>query len=292
MPSPDSCPFDRFRAGVLIAFLALAVPLAAAEPAAATPEAGGQAAVEGDPLEGFNRQVLKGNNFFDRILLKPLAQAYDFVLPDRLQTGIGNILRNLNSPLIFANNLLQGDFKGAGKTLGRFIINSTVGVGGAYDFANNQIGWRHEPEDFGQTLAVWGVDSGPYLVLPFFGPSNLRDAFGLGVETFADPFDLYLENNEEFAWRMARLGVTALDGRAGALGQLEQLREGSLDFYATLRSAYTQRRESLIRDGAAEEIEFPDFDSFDDAAMTLEGGQLGEVDAIRALVEDPVLLRD
>lgn len=234
--------------------------LASPAPATAVPQDTQADEVIGDPFEGINRQIFKANNFFDRIFFKPLAQAYDFILPDSLQASIGNALRNLGSPLNFANQLLQGDFKGAGKTLGRFVVNSTLGVGGLVDFADAELNWEHENEDLGQTLAVWGVPSGPYLILPFFGPSTVRDAFGLGVESFGDPLDIWLRNNDELVFRTSRTGVAALDGRASALGLLEELRDGSLDFYSALRSSFTQRRESLIRDGERMELEFPDFD--------------------------------
>ena len=200
-----------------------------------------------DPAEPTNRAVFEFNDFLDRNLLKPVARVYR-TLPADLRDGIHNILNNLRAPVVFLNDVLQGELVRAGETAMRFVINSTVGIAGLGDPATD-MGFEHHNEDFGQTLAVWGFGEGPYVMLPVFGPSNPRDTVGLVVDYFVDPFN-WLANHEGVAWATyVRGGARAIDERARNYDALEELRRSSLDYYAALRSLYRQRRADDIQNG-------------------------------------------
>lgn len=228
----------------------------------------------GDPLEPLNRYIYNVNEGADILVLRPAAHTYREVVPDPARRSVGNFLRNLYSPLILANQLLQGDWQGADATLQRFVMNSTAGVGGLFDVAAAWEGLPYESEDFGQTLAVWGVPDGPYLVLPLLGPSNLRDATGLVVDSLADPIDIYARNSGAGWVTMARSGGYGLDTRAQLIEAIDDVRRNSLDPYAAFRSLYRQRRAVEIRDGAAapdgqaSSAEFPEFPDYDDLPET------------------------
>lgn len=199
-----------------------------------------------DPLEPMNRAVFSFNTAADEAVLQPIARTYRSTLPESAQRSVHNVINNLRSPVIFANDTLQAEPERAGDTLIRFLINSTAGLFGLFDVVGDTGGPRFHSEDFGQTLAVWGIEDGPYLVLPLFGPSNPRDAAGLGVEWFADPADLALANQglEWVSW--TRFGVGVVDERAALLDPVDELKRGSLDFYAAIRSVYRQQRASEI----------------------------------------------
>ena len=152
------------------------------------------------------------------------------------------------SPVIFLNDLLQGELDRAITTAVRFMVNSTIGILGVIDIAT-EMGLEGHDEDFGQTLAVWGVPEGPYVVLPLFGPSNPRDAIGLVVDFLVDPFNLWAENTDRDFAIFARAGTRAVDLRATHMEALDNLEKTSLDFYATIRSLYRQRRANEIRNG-------------------------------------------
>ena len=211
-----------------------------------------------DPLEGVNRAILKGNDFGDKYLLEPLAKGYRFITPKPLRTMITNFLRNLNSPVIIGNELLQGDIKGAGNATGRMVINTLAGFGGVFDFAGAE-GWEYQPEDFGQTLATWGVGDGLYLMLPLLGPSTLRDASGLLVDGYADPLRMYLFNIEEGHLHYTRASVDIVRQREELIEVMNDLRRNSFDYYAAIRSTYYQRRQSDINDVV---VSAADYDSF------------------------------
>ncbi len=198
-----------------------------------------------DPLEPMNRQIFDFNMMLDRYLMKPVAVFYTDTVPSDVRTSVHNALDNLNSPYIFANDLLQGRFRDAAHTLGRFMLNSTYGVLGLFDVTADSGGPKYHPADFGETLGVWGVPQGPYLVLPFFGPSNPRDAVGLAVDWVADPTDNVIGIYSNAAVD-ARTGADILDERARMLGPLDDIQRNSIDFYAALRSLYRQNRESMI----------------------------------------------
>jgi phospholipid-binding lipoprotein MlaA len=199
-----------------------------------------------DPLEPLNRGVFDVNLALDRAVLKPVARGYRDWVPVAMRDRVHDFILNLTGPIVFVNDVLQGEPDRAAQTLDRFIINSTAGLLGLVDVVGRTGGPRHHEEDFGQTLAVWGVGEGPYLMLPFFGPSNPRDAVGRGVEWVADPADIALGNafSREVLW--GHLGTEMLDTRTELLDPLDELERSSLDFYAAVRSTYRQRRASLI----------------------------------------------
>ena len=215
-----------------------------------------------DPLEGINRATLKFNEGVDKVVLEPVARGYRFVTPQAGRTVVSNFLRNLNSPVIIGNELLQGDLEGAGNATARVIINTLAGFGGILDLAADG-GIEHEPEDFGQTLATWGVGDGAYVVLPLLGPSTIRDATGRMVDSYADPLRMYLFNIEEEHLHYTRVAASVVSQREELLEVIDDLRRNSFDYYAALRSAYVQRRQALINDqGANGAMEIPDYEDF------------------------------
>ena len=231
---------------------------------------GGMAAAYRDPYEAFNRRVYALNKGLDRYALLPGAKVYRTGTPAALRRGIAGGLSNLDEPLSFINSGLQAKPKAASRTLARFLVNTIFGVAGLVDVATDW-GLPEQKEDFGQTFAVWGISSGPYLMLPFFGPSTMRDGVGLGLEFVADPVP-YVRNRitrwrtintvESFGLKALNLRSSLID--AGADGILSS----SLDEYATVRSAYLQRRQSQIYDGSP-----PDEDDVTDAPLA-PGGKL------------------
>lgn len=212
---------------------------------------------EQDPWEGYNRAMYKFNDTLDKAVLKPVAKGYDFILPEPISWGISNFFSNLNDITVAINSLLQGKVKQAGHDTGRFLLNTTVGVFGIFDVAGHA-GYEKNNEDFGQTLGVWGVDSGPYVVLPIFGPRTVRDSFGLIGDMFTDP--VYYVSGDDA--RLAITGVRLVDTRAALLGAESFLAEATDDEYAYIRDAYLQRREFLVHDGNPPNRD--EFDLFDD----------------------------
>lgn len=212
--------------------------------ACATTPPGPGASTVYDPIEPVNRAVFEFNRVVDGLLIKPIAQLYGLIVPSPIRTGVRNFLANLRSPIIFANDLLQGETERAGTTLGRFMINTTIGLGGVLDPAT-ALGRERHDEDLGQTLAVWGVGDGPYLVLPILGPSNLRDFAGRLGDRFANPLT-YLDDDTYWIAQAAGEGVQA---RYDTLDLLDDLERNSLDFYAAVRAIYAQRRAAEIRNG-------------------------------------------
>lgn len=212
-----------------------------------------------DPLEPLNRGIFAFNNAIDVVVLEPVARAYRFFVPDFARTGVKNFMRNLRTPVFAANNVLQGDFNGAGRALGRFALNTTAGIGGLIDVASD-FGMPYEPEDFGQTLAVWGVGHGPYLVLPIFGASSVRDGIGMVPDALADPVRIaYLNTDQEYLIYV-RAGVEAIDNRSRLIDTVDDLKRNSLDYYASVRSIYGQRRAALVRDEAPEAALYSAYD--------------------------------
>lgn len=224
---------------------------------ATKPDPTDQAAVEAyneanDPLEPMNRYFFEVNQFLDEILLKPFAGWYHLAMPDPAEDGVRNFLRNLKSPVYLANDLFQGEWDRAGTTAARFVINSTIGIGGIIDVASLMDLNYHE-EDFGQTLAVYGAGEGPYLHLPIIGPSNPRDATGRLVDYALDPLTWVGYIYDVSYINTARAGLDAIDTRARNLEAIDELKKGSVDFYATVRSLYRQRRNDLIKNGETEQ---------------------------------------
>jgi phospholipid-binding lipoprotein MlaA len=225
--------------------IVLAISGCATEPPANDPEAVAAYKQANDPLEPFNRAMFEVNLGLDKAIVKPIAYVYKEAVPEIFQNFVRNFLDNLRSPIIFVNDLLQGEFERAGNTLIRFVMNSSFGIGGINDFAG-EVGIMKHDEDFGQTLAVAGVESGPYLMLPIFGPSNPRDGIGILVDLLIDPFR-YITNT---AFGLGRSGARAVDTRARRYDTINDLERTSLDFYAAVRSLHLQRRADEIRNGA------------------------------------------
>ena len=198
-----------------------------------------------DPIEPINRIIFGFNNIADKIILEPAAKGYR-KLPSPIQSGISNFLSNLRAPLIFVNQLLQGQGKNAAETTGRFFVNSTVGVFGLIDVAD-KIGLEEKKEDYGQTLATWGVGDGFYVVLPIFGPSNLRDSAGLFLTYATDPLNAYAVREGEGWVVPLRTAVNATDQRSRIIDEVNAMRNNSVDYYATVRSSYHQNRKAAIK---------------------------------------------
>ena len=204
-----------------------------------------------DPIEPVNRVFFDFNIFMDRYLLRPVTRFYVNVVPEFLRLGVHNMLNTLGLPVVAAHDLLQGEIERFGQTVARFTVNVSLGLG-VMDVAGD-LAPGHD-EDLGQTLAVWGVPSGPYLVLPFLGPSNIRDAIATGAETYGDPGGWIVREHFDdvilYSFTGSRTALNILDKRAQVLGQIEELEKTSLDFYATIRSLYSQKRRDDIRNGA------------------------------------------
>ena len=197
-----------------------------------------------DPLENINRAIFSFNNVADKLILEPTAKGYK-KLPSPIQSGIGNFLSNLKMPLVIVNQLLQGQVKNATESTGRFVVNTTAGVFGLIDVAD-KVGLEKTNEDFGQTLASWGVGDGFYLVLPIFGPSNLRDTAGMILTYTTDPISMYAVNEGESWILPLRTTTNAIDQRSKIIDEVNALRDNSLDYYAAVRSSYYQNRKAAI----------------------------------------------
>lgn len=243
--------------------LALAAVLVLGSCSTASQQHGLNDAGISDPFEEANRFVFAFNDAIDDAFIHPMVKGYQLVLPKPARTGVSNFLSNLRSPIHLANQLLQGDVGGAGTVVARTVVNTVVGIGGLIDVAKH-IGLEHEPEDFGQTLAVWGVGHGPYLVVPIIGPASARDYAGFIVDSFADPLRWWLFNIDEEGWYYAKVGADYMDVRHSLIGVLEDLEKSSIDYYAAVRSTYYQRRMALVNDENPDAAVAPDIPDFDD----------------------------
>lgn len=253
--------------------LALAVALltvtgCATRPPASDREAVAEYEARNDPLEPFNRRVYALNQALDALFLKPAAIFYRALTPPPVRTGVSNFLHNMKSPVILANDLMQAEFGRAGDTAARFAINSTIGIAGLADPAADHFGIKRHGEDFGQTLAVWGVGEGPFLMLPLLGPSNPRDAVGYAVDSFVlDPFAWWvrIRNDDRALYSYLRTGMTAVDARSTNFEAIEDIERNSLDPYAALRSLYRQFRSKEIHQGQTPaNFDVPDFEDIPD----------------------------
>ncbi|GAB5498313.1 MAG: VacJ family lipoprotein [Pseudohongiellaceae bacterium] len=206
-----------------------------------------------DPWRETNERIFAFNDFFDQLLVRPVANTYTIVLPRFARQGIGNFFSNLNDINVFVNDLLQLKLDAALSDSGRFFINSTLGVVGFVDVASG-MGLRKNEEDFGQTLGVWGIQSGPYVVLPVFGSSNVRDSFGLVLDTLFNP----IQYHDDSEVRLGLFMLQEIDTRASLLS-MDELVTGNR--YLFFREAYVQRREYLVNDGQVDD-EFADFGDF------------------------------
>ncbi|RKK04546.1 VacJ family lipoprotein [Pseudoroseomonas wenyumeiae] len=226
----------------------LALSACATRPPASEPEALAEFEQNNDPFEPFNRAMYAVNTGIDDVVLRPAAKVYQFAVPQPVRTGVRNVLGNLRTPVIAVNDLLQGEPDRLLVTVGRFMINTTFGLGGIFDVAA-ATGMPGHTEDFGQTFATWGIGEGPFLFLPILGPTNPRDLVGYGAGVAADPLTWILPDGGPTAEGLgySRLGLTVVDTREGLLETVDAINETSLDPYATFRSGYRQNRNQQIR---------------------------------------------
>tara|TARA_B100001057_G_scaffold407129_1_gene420854 strand:- start:53 stop:883 length:831 start_codon:yes stop_codon:yes gene_type:complete len=221
-----------------------------------------------DPFETINRVTFSFNSMFDKTFVRPTALVYRGVVPEFMRNRITYSLNNLSMPVTAVNNLLQGELRKAGVASSRFVINSTLGILGLFDPASS-FGLKADNEDFGQTLAVWGIPSGPYIVLPFLGPSSPRDFTGLLSTSLLDPMYQVGNSSNQTAFRSYRMGVGVVDFRSQNIEIFDDLQNNSLDYYAAVRSFYNQSRESQSANNleTASELENDIFDEFEDLEL-------------------------
>jgi phospholipid-binding lipoprotein MlaA len=234
---------------ILVALVPLLALSACATPPT-DPASRAQFEANNDPLEPMNRQIFAFDMFVDQWLIKPVAQVYHNVVPDPGKDAVRNFLGNLHEPVIFANDLLQTEFKRAGWTAERFALNSTIGVGGVFDVATRW-GVEKQSGDFGQTLAHYGVPEMLYLVLPILGPSNPRDVVGMVADGYADPFSYLAADYGADVATYSRWGAEGIDQRDQNLSNLDELQKNAIDLYAEIRSLYRQHRAAELRHGEA-----------------------------------------
>lgn len=197
-----------------------------------------------DPIEGLNRSMYGFNKFMDKAVFDPVGKVYKTVVPLPLDRGVTNFFNNLGEISVVANDILQFKFGQAFRDAGRFVVNSTMGIGGLFDVATGKGLERHN-EDFGQTLGRWGIGSGPFLVAPFFGPTTLRDAVGFGVDSaFLNPVS-YVDPD---AYRAGLLSLNYIDFKTDSKSARSLVGEASVDEYEFLKNAYLERRQGLVRD--------------------------------------------
>ena len=259
------------RSGIVVAVLA-ALLLGGCATRPTDPEDLAYYLESNDPLEPMNRAIFQFNEVADKVVLRPVALGYRTVVPKGVRSAIRNFLNHLRSPLTIFNAVLQGEGVRARDTFGRFLTNTVLGLGGLIDVASDA-GIPQHYEDFGQTLAVWGVESGPYLTLPLLGPTTFRDGVGRGVDGYINPARFSITSEYGVEGAFVRWTVDAVDWRAANLKVIDDLRASSLDFYATVRSGYRQRREHDIRNGRAPDDGSggtPGMIDFDDMDMDMD----------------------
>ncbi len=239
-PEPRS---SRWHSALLLAAL-LAPLLGACTTAPADPQARADYDARNDPAEPTNRDIFAVDDFVDKNAIKPVAKAYRDDVPVVVQNRLHDFLLNLHAPVIEINDILQGNFTRGWVTLRRFVVNTTVGGLGLFDVASD---WDlpYHDADYGETLAVWGIGEGPYVVLPILGPSNVRDAVGTGLGVVLDPFFWVGGSNAMYA-RFSETGANGVDTRANSIDATDAIEQNSIDFYAAARSAYRQHRASVI----------------------------------------------
>ena len=234
---------------------ALALGLLAAGCAAGTEQTADGDTVS-DPLEGMNRFFFDVNQRLDRHAAQPAATAYKKTVPQTVRTTLHNVLDNLGGPVTFANNLLQAQFENAGIAAGRFIVNSTIGIAGIFDVATGW-GMPARARDFGETLGTYGVPPGPYLVLPLRGATDLRDFAGNYLDGYATPLRYVRYDGHEYVgWMKSTLG--SMDNRASNIVTYRDIERASVDYYATMRTLYLERRAGLIEDRSVKTAGLPD----------------------------------
>lgn len=263
----------RFPAEFLparLAALALAAGLLAGCATTANPD---------DPLEGYNRAMFSFNEQLDKVVVKPVAEAYEFAVPQPVRTGVGNVFGNLGDPWISLNNLLQGKLADGLADFMRFAVNSSFGLFGVLDVAT-EMGLGKHDEDFGQTLGRWGVGEGAYIVLPFFGPRTVRDAVALPADLVGqDPLQI-----DHVRTRNSLIALRVTHTRSTLLGTEKTLEEGTLDKYAYVRDFYLEQRRYKVSDGAPERV----YEDFDEMSAAPLGGAVDA--AARSAVQSLELL--
>lgn len=245
-PLRPLCTLAMRSTAALVVGLSLLVAGCVAPPAKKDPR---------DPFERVNRATFKFNDALDRAVLRPVAKGYKKVTPSFVQTGVSNFFSNLEQPRVIVSDLLQAKFKPAASDTGRFLLNTTIGLGGLLDPAT-AAGLDKNDEDLGQAFGKWGIGPGPYLMVPFFGPSTVRDGIGRIGQVYIHPLH-YVEND---AWRYSLEGLGVIDTRVGLL-ETDQALASAYDRYAFIRNAFLQRREYQVTDGNVspvdEELEDP-----------------------------------
>ncbi len=217
--------------------------------------------VRNDPMEPLNRKIFAFNEGLDKMIFRPLALGY-LQVPEYGRDRIHNVIVNVRAPVHFGNAILQGDIPSIGNILGRFLVNTTIGLGGMYDVAT-AIGIKDVNTDFGITLARYGFDEGPYLVMPVLGPGMVRSLVGRGADTFLDPLT-YVYNGQDMDPEagIIQAAITGIDLRARLFGPIEDIRENSIDHYAAVRSYYRQERRRQVRSGGDDDGDI-DFEGYD-----------------------------
>lgn len=231
----------KTRFGILASLALVAIFLTAAPLLAAPAEDSGEPPVDAGVRESVNRAIFRFNQTVDSILLRPLASGYQAVVPEPGERMVSNALVNIYTPVTFANSVLQGDPQNSFAALWRFLLNSSFGIGGLFDFAGEN-GLKMRTTDFGQTLAIYGMDAGPYVMLPIIGPSNARDAFGRLTDAFVNPFNYVSMGFSAGMWTL-----TAVDARSRNMKVIDDIYRSSIDPYSTFKSGYTQHRSADIR---------------------------------------------
>ena len=231
-------------ARLLLGLLMLSVAACAARPPAGDAEAQADFRELNDPIEPTNRFFYRVNDTIDTYALRPAAVAYRDVVPGAIRRPIHNVLNNLGAPAMFANDVLSAKPRRAGDSMMRFLINTTAGAGGLFDVATGW-GYPDHDSDFGLTLALWGVGTGPFMFLPVLGPSNPRDAVGFGVNTTLEPLT-WASFGGSTAVNLGLYGVTALDTRERLIGTIDSIKRDALDPYATFRSLSRQNRADQV----------------------------------------------
>ncbi len=234
------------RSSVVMSGLAAALALILSACAAPTPQNADAVENFNDPIEDTNRAIFSFNQAVDGAILVPVAKTYRTVIPDPARQSIHAFLLNVNGPIIFANDVLQGELSLAGRTAARFVLNSTLGFGGLFDVAA-PLGIPYHSNDLGVTLARWGVPEGMYLIVPVLGPSNPRDLAGQIGDGFADPGNIIAGQHHVLVATFARTATSGINERARNIESLADIERTSLDYYATIRSLYRQRRAAQIR---------------------------------------------
>lgn len=210
-----------------------------------------------DPLEGMNRFFFDVNQRLDRDAGRPAASAYRDNVPQTVRGGLHNVLENLGGPVTFANDLLEAQFENAGIAAGRFLVNTTIGLAGIFDVATDW-GMPGRDRDFGETLGTYGVPTGPYLVLPLRGSTDVRDFAGNYLDGYATPLHFVRYNGNQYVgWMKSTL--SSMDNRSKDIVTFQDIERSSVDYYATMRTLYLERRARLVEDRTVRTAELPDF---------------------------------